>query len=51
MDLTELREQQRLSGLLDGSLAALARAKKAPKAAVIGGQKTPLGRFRKGAGP
>jgi 5'-nucleotidase len=28
MDLTELREQQRLGGLLDGSLASLARAPK-----------------------
>jgi 5'-nucleotidase len=35
MDLTELREQQRLGGLLENSLAKLARAAKAPKAAIV----------------
>ena len=51
MDLTELREQQRLGGLLESSLATLARHAKTPKPAVAGKAKKPVGRSRKGAGP
>ena len=52
LDLTELREQQRLSGLLDGSLGKLARAAKAPKPHYsVGGGQRRSGRFRKAAGP
>src|SRR5215467_7742867 len=51
LDLTELREQQRLSDLLDGSLGKLARKAKTAKPASIGGGKQGSGRFRKAAGP
>jgi hypothetical protein len=52
MDLTELREQQRLSGLLETSLASLARAKPAPKsAAKAKRKKLAAARFRTAAKP
>jgi 5'-nucleotidase len=50
MDLTELREQQRLSGLLETSLASLGRAKPAAKPAAKGKRKKPAAaRFRTAA--
>ena len=49
LDLTELREQQRLSGLLEGSLGKLARGAKKGKPASVGSGKRRSGRFRKGA--
>jgi 5'-nucleotidase len=51
LDLTELREQQRLAGVLDNSLAKLARGAKTPKPAAVGGRKQSSKRFRKAAGP
>jgi 5'-nucleotidase len=48
MDLTELREQQRLSSLLEGSLAGLARSAKKPSSAAIAKRNTSK-RVRKGA--
>lgn len=51
LDLTELREQQRLSGLLDGSLTKLARGGKKDKPGSLGGGQQRSGRFRKAAGP
>jgi 5'-nucleotidase len=50
LDLTELREQQRLSGLLDGSLAKLARDAKTKKPTSVGKGKTRSGTSRKAAG-
>jgi len=51
MDLTELREQHRLGGLLEPSLASLARRAKAPTSAAIGKARKRAGRSRKGAAP
>jgi 5'-nucleotidase len=51
LDLTELREQQRLSGLLDGSLAKLARGAKTRRPASMGKGNTRSGRYRKTAAP
>jgi 5'-nucleotidase len=51
LDLTELREQKRLSGLLDGSLATLARDSKTARPVSVGARKQRGGRFRKAAGP
>lgn len=49
MDLTELREQQRLTGLLETSLLALARKPKTAKPARKGPFRRPVLRSRKGA--
>ena len=48
LDLTELREQQRLSSLLDGSLAKLARAARKKRPASVGKGKRRSGRSRTG---
>ena len=49
MDLTELREQQRLTGLLETSLLVLARKPKTAKTARKGPFRKPVLRSRKGA--
>jgi 5'-nucleotidase len=49
LDLTEFREQQRLGGLLEGSLASLARAKKGRKSAPSANRRKPAGRLRTAA--
>ena len=50
LDLTELREQKRLSGLLDGSLARLGRAARTKRPASGSKGKTRSGRSPKAAG-